>query len=151
MNYLTMNRDQILQRFKTLRQWRRGGERAPHKPLLVLYAIGKLLRGEDRLISYADDIEENLENLLREFGPRRDRHTPDQPFWRLRKEGIWEISDADNIRQTGSGNASITDLRKYNVSGGFNEVVFAQLQSDSKLTSEIIHNLLDAHFPPLTS
>ena len=40
--------------------------------LLVLYAIGKLLSGEDRLISYTDDIEENLENLLKEFGPRRD-------------------------------------------------------------------------------
>ena len=52
---------------------------------LVLYAIGKLLRGEDRLISYADDIEENLENLLKEFGPRRDNHNPQFPFWRLQK------------------------------------------------------------------
>ena len=75
-----MDRAQILQRFETLHQWRSGGERAPHKPLLVLYAIGKLLGGEDRLISYADDIEENLENLLREFGPRRDSYNPNSHF-----------------------------------------------------------------------
>ena len=38
-----MDKEQILQRFETLRQWGSGGERAPHKPLLVLYAIGKIV------------------------------------------------------------------------------------------------------------
>ena len=145
---MEMNSEQILQRFETLRQWGSGGERAPHKPLLVLYAIGKLLRGEDRLISYADDIEENLKNLLREFGPRRDHYNPQFPFWRLQNDGIWEVSDADRIRLTDSGDAYITDLRNYNVSGGFNETISEQLQNDSELTFEIVHSLLDAHFPP---
>lgn len=143
-----MNREQILQRFETLRQWGSGGERAPHKPLLVLYAIGKLLRGEDRLISYVDDIEENLGNLLREFGPRRDRYNPQFPFWRLQNDRIWEVSDADQINLTPSGDPHITDLRNYNVSGGFNQTIFEQLQNDSELTLEIVRNLLDAHFPP---
>ena len=143
-----MNREQILQRFETLRQWGSGGERAPHKPLLVLYAIGKLLRGEDRLISYTDDIEENLENLLREFGPRRDRYNPQFPFWRLQNDGIWEVTDADKIGLTPSGDAHITDLRNYNVTGGFNETISEQLQNDSELVFEVIHILLEKHFPP---
>ena len=143
-----MNREQILQRFETLRQWGSGGERAPHKPLLVLYAIGKLLRGEDRLISYPDDIEENLRNLLREFGPRRDQYNPHFPFWRLQNDGIWEVSNANQIRQTTSGDPYITDLREHNASGGFNETISEQLQNDSELTFEIVHSLLDAHFPP---
>ena len=143
-----MNREQILQRFETLRQWGSGGERAPHKPLLVLYAIGKLLRGEDRLISYTDDIEENLENLLREFGPRRDRYNPQFPFWRLQNDGIWEVSNADKIGLTPSGDAHITDLRNYNVTGGFNETISEQLQNDSELVFEVIHILLEKHFPP---
>ena len=143
-----MDKELILQKFETLRQWRSDGERAPHKPLLVLYAIGKLLRGEDRLISYADDIEENLENLLKEFGPRRDNHNPQFPFWRLQNDGIWEVTDADRIRQTDSGDAYITDLREHNVTGGFNETISEQLQNDLELTYEIIRSLLDAHFPP---
>lgn len=143
-----MNREEIIQRFETLRQWGSGGERAPHKPLLVLYTIGKLLRGEDRLISYIDDIEENLENLLKEFGPRRDNYNPQFPFWRLQNDGIWEVSDADQIRETVSGDAYITDLRNYNVSGGFNETVFDQLQNDSELVFVVIHKLLEKHFPP---
>ncbi len=142
-----MNREQILQRFENLQPWTSGGERAPHKPLLALYAIGKLLRGEDRLISYTDDIEETLENLLREFGPRRDRYNPHFPFWRLQNDGIWEVSNANNIRQTASGDAYITDLRDHNAFGGFNEAVFEQLQNDAQLTFDIIRSLLDAHFP----
>ena len=52
-----MEREQIIQKFQNLNVWKRKGERAPHKPLLALYAIGKLLRGEDRLMSYSDEIE----------------------------------------------------------------------------------------------
>lgn len=142
-----MDREIILQQFDTLRQWGRDGERAPHKPLLVLYAIGKLLRGEDRLISYNNEIEENLKDLLKEFGPRRDNYNPHFPFWRLQNDGIWEVTDANNIRETASGDAYITDLRNFNVSGGFKETISEQLQNDASLTVEIIHRLLDTHFP----
>ena len=65
----------------------------------------------------------------------------------MQNDGIWEVSDADKIRQTASGDAYITDLRNYNVSGGFNKTISEQLQNDSELTFEIIHSLLDAHFP----
>ena len=142
-----MEREVILQQFETLRQWGSGGERAPHKPLLVLYAIGKLLRSENRLISYKDDIEENLKNLLREFGPRRDSYNPHFPFWRLRNDDIWEVTKANNIRETASGDAYVTDLRNYNVSGGFIETISASLQDDLELCWEIIQSLLNAHFP----
>ena len=143
-----MTREDIIQGFETLIQGRSGGKRAPHKPLLALYAIGKLLRGEDRLISYTGDIEENLGNLLKEFGPRSDRYNTHYPFWRLQNDGLWEVSDAGKIGQTDSGDPHITDLRDHNVSGGFQEAIFEQLQNDSELTFDIIHSLLYAHFPP---
>lgn len=142
-----MDKEQILKKFETLQQWGSKGERAPHKPLLVLYAIGKLLQGDKRLISYTDDIEENLKNLLREFGPRRDNYNPHYPFWRLQNDGIWEVTDSEKIGLTDSKDAYVTDLRKYNVSGGFKETISEQLQKDYDLTVEIIHRLLDAHFP----
>lgn len=66
----------------------------------------------------------------------------------MQNDGIWEVTEADRIRLTDSGDAYITDLRNYNVSGGFNETISEQLQNDSELTVDIIHNLLDAHFPP---
>ena len=142
-----MDRQSIIQKFETLQQGKSGGKRAPHKPLLVLYAIGKLLRNENRLISYADDIAENLENLLREFGPRRDRNNPHVPFWRLQNDGIWEVTDADKIGQTPSGDPHINDLKDYKAAGGFNKNISERLQNDPKLTFEIVRSLLNSHFP----
>ena len=141
-----MDREAIIQKFESLRPWRRGGERAPHKPLLVLYAIGRLLRDEVRLIPYSE-VEQNLKQLLREFGPRRRRDKPQEPFWRLQKDGVWEVTDACKINEDSKGNVSISDLRDHNVSGGFHEAIAEQFQNDSKLASEIIQSLLDTHFP----
>ena len=141
-----MDRETIIQKFETLRQWQRAGERAPHKPLLVLYAIGELLRDGKRLLPYSE-IDEDLGNLLREFGPGRVNYGTQYPFWRLQNDGVWEISDADNIGQTASGDALKSDLVRYNVSGGFLKDIAHQLQNDSKLSFEIIQSLLDSHFP----
>ena len=141
-----MDREEIIQKFEQLKVWRNADERAPHKPLLVLYAIGKLLRNGNRLLPYSE-IDDNLGNLLREFGPRQTNYGTQYPFWRLQNDEIWEISDADKIGQTSSGDALKSDLVRYDVSGGFLEDIARQLQNDSKLSFEIIQNLLDAHFP----
>ena len=141
-----MDRESIVQKFETLNLWKSDGARAPHKPLLVLYTIGELLRGKSRLLPYSE-IDENLGNLLSEFGPRQSGHGTQFPFWRLQNDGIWEISDADKIRQTASGDALKGDLVHYDVSGGFTEDVAHQLQNDSDLAFEIVQNMLDAHFP----
>ncbi len=60
----------ILDRFARINIWKRGSERAPHKPLLLLCALAALQRGEDRLIPFAR-IEENVGCLLHDFGPPR--------------------------------------------------------------------------------
>ena len=141
-----MDREAIIQRFETLRRWRRAGERAPHKPLLVLYAIRKLRRDEVRLIPYSE-IDEHLEKLLREFGPRRANYRTQYPFWRLQNDGVWEVTNAHKIVPNSGGDVRKRDLLDYNVAGGFHEAIAEQLQNDSRLASEIIQSLLDAHFP----
>ena len=151
-----MKRKDIIQKFQDLNVWEREGERAPHKPLLVLYAIGKLLRDEDKLISYAD-IEEDLKNLLKEFGPWRKTYHPEQPFWRLRnakekKDIVWEIPNSHKIQEgkrkngKSTGNPNIRDLRRYG-KGRFLQPIADQLQNDFGLTFEVIGRLLASHFP----
>ena len=141
-----MDRESIVQKFDALSLWRKDGARAPHKPLLVLYAIGELLRGKSLLLPYSE-IDEHLGNLLSEFGSRRSSQGTQYPFWRLQSDGIWEVSDADKIRLTASGDAFKRDLVDYDVRGGFTEEVAKQLQTDSKMASEIIQTMLDGHFP----
>ena len=68
----------ILDRFASINIWKRGSEGAPHKPLLLLYALAALQRGEDRLIPFAR-IEEHVGRLLHNFGPPRATR-PEYPF-----------------------------------------------------------------------
>ena len=62
-----MNRDELLSRFEALNQWATGGQRAPHKPLLILLALGALARGQ-QYVRFAD-ARQPLTELLRDFGP----------------------------------------------------------------------------------
>jgi predicted restriction endonuclease len=55
--------------FDRLNVWSRGDQRAPHKPLLVLYALGRWSRGESGDIAFRD-AEPVLTSLLKEFGFR---------------------------------------------------------------------------------
>ena len=48
-----MTRDEILAAFDRIRVWQQGDRRAVHKPLLVLLALGRLLRGESPLVEFA--------------------------------------------------------------------------------------------------
>ena len=141
-----MNREEIIQKFEQLRVWRNAGERAPHKPLLVLYAIGQLLRGESQPLPYSE-VNEPLEHLLREFGPRRDNYRPEYPFWFLQNDGVWKVADADQNTPNLGKSPSNRKLLDHNVSGSFHKAIVEQLQNDSKLVYEIIQSLLDAHFP----
>src|SRR5262249_51332783 len=75
--------DALLKRFEELSVWRQGDLRAPHKPLLVLYALGRWQRGLTE-VSFRE-AEPELTALLREFGPPRRSDHPEQPFWRLQR------------------------------------------------------------------
>ncbi|RKU27682.1 restriction endonuclease [Candidatus Poribacteria bacterium] len=140
-----MDREEIIQRFQKMNVWQSRDKRAVHKPLLVLYSIGKLLRGEDRLTLY-QDVEEFLPNLLREFGPWREKYNPADPFWRLQNDGLWEVNNTQNVH-VHKDNASARDMKQYMSSGGFPEEIASKLQDDYGMTFEIIGRLLVKHFP----
>src|SRR5262249_61246985 len=71
-----------LDRFDRLAVWSRGEQRAPHKPLLVLYALGRWARGDQGGIPFGERDRDRTE-LLQAFGPPRRSYHPEYPFWRL--------------------------------------------------------------------
>jgi putative restriction endonuclease len=113
-----MTPDEIRDRFRSLTVWKRGGERAPHKPLLALYAIGRVLRGEPRMAPYAE-FDKDLAKLLAEFGPPRRTVRTEYPFWRLRNDEVWELSNTENVGESRSADARKSDLLAHDVRGGF--------------------------------
>jgi putative restriction endonuclease len=78
-----MPMQELMSEIKRQPAWEANGDRAPHKPLAILFAIGRALAGS-RMTRYVD-AEAKLKNLLDEFGPTRDVQHPEQPIWRLRQ------------------------------------------------------------------
>jgi putative restriction endonuclease len=142
-----MTREAILERFARLNVWSRGGQRAPHKPLLVLYALGRWSRGEAADIPFAE-VDPVLTELLKEFGPARQSYHPEYPFWRLQNDGVWAIQAADGLKSRKSNtDPPKTELLKNKVSGGFSADMQAALRADPTLVTDIAIRLLETHFP----
>ncbi len=140
-----MKRAELLERVDALRVWQKGEERAPHKPLLLLLALGEMSRGE-LSISY-EVCERKLGELLRDFGPPRTP-APELPFWHLQRDGLWEVR-ADTPIPLGKNGKRPTkqSLRSLHAEGHFRADVRTLLQRDPALVREIGRRLLDAHFP----
>ena len=92
----------IFEMFEKIKFWQQGGQRAPHKALLILYALARLQQGAGRMISYLE-IDNALRSLLIEFGPSRKSYHPEYPFWRLQNDNVWEVPAADTL-STRKGN-----------------------------------------------
>ena len=133
--------------FENLTVWKQGDQRAPHKPLLALCALGRLRRGDERLISYAD-LDRELRKLLKEFGPPRKSYHPEYPFWRLQNDGVWEVSGAGSVRtRKSSTDVPKSELLRHNVHGGFTDEIYGKLKSDPSLYAAVATHLLEANFP----
>lgn len=142
-----MNREEFLQALESLNVWKRGGVRAPHKPLLLLLTLGRLSRDENRLVRY-EEVEARMRQLLDRFGPPRKATHPEFPFWHLQTDGLWEIPDADRLpKKKGGSSVPASTLRKSGVLGGLPHSVDQLLRRDPELVETAAVTLLNGHFP----
>lgn len=138
----------LIEAFDNIRSFSRGGEPAPHKALLLLAALASVQRREPRLLLYSQ-LEPQLRDLLRQFG-WNSAPTPHYPFWRLRRDGMWEVpEEADLLRlENASGDVPVTALRELSARGGFTEQVYRQLRRNPRLVNELAARVLERSFPP---
>ncbi|OXS64605.1 putative restriction endonuclease [Bacillus sp. V-88] len=136
-----MNSFELKERINNLSIWKKGDQRAPHKPLLILFALGHLQADKPRFISY-EVTREKLTELLREFGPLRKSYHPEEPFVRLKRDGIWLLDKEINAKSP-----SNRQLMADEVAGGFTPEVYKLLKNDLRLVQEIAHIILENHFP----
>ena len=89
---------------KTLQQaiaditiWRKGEQRAPHKPLLLLHVLAAYQQGHGRLFDYGSEVRDPLHSLLERFGP-----------WVLgatKRRALFNIRQQQTAPCRGTGNA----------------------------------------------
>jgi putative restriction endonuclease len=132
-----------IERVEQLRRWTRNGERAPHKPLLLLYALGRYQADGGAPVRYSD-AEDELNKLLTEFGPPR-KTSPAYPFHHLTSDGLWVVHTADGRPSPGS---NVGQLRTSGAEGSLSPDLINALNSDSHLLAQLARVLLDSNFEP---
>jgi putative restriction endonuclease len=138
--------DALSAKFRQLQVWSRREERAPHKPLLILLALGKLQAGADRLLRF-NDIEKPLTGLLSDFGPPRRSPHPEYPFWRLRNDGIWEVPRHSELKLKRNSDPLKSELLGLRIEGGFPEEIYTVLSRHPEIVRSVACEVLAAHFP----
>jgi putative restriction endonuclease len=142
-----MSNEGVLQLFDKLNVWSRGDQRAPHKPLLVLYALGRWSRGDRADIPFKQ-VDADLTGLLKEFGPPRQSYHPEYPFWRLQNDGVWLVhANGPLTTRQSSTDAKKSELLAKEATGAFAPGVQAALTANPALVPEIAARLLENHFP----
>jgi len=116
--------------------------RAPHKPLLLLYALGRISRNEFAPMRYVE-VEADLLVLLREWGPPNVTKAS-YPFRRLANDrGLWLVAGSDG---TIAGDER-TELIRVDATGQLDPAFIEALQRDPGLIVLISRYLLDANWP----
>ncbi len=146
-----LNRDRIIDQVKNLKTNMAGGVCSPHKPLLLLHAIGRLQQGKRQFQNWKE-IEPQLTNLLSRFGwqntPRPGRN-PHYPFRFLINDGLWEVPEAGQLKEGNDGSFLLSDLNALDPKGGLPDEIYTHLLENPALTAEIVQLLLHEYFPEI--
>ncbi len=135
-------RESVLERLTSFRQYLHDGERVPHKPLLVLLALGSLAESGSSAMPWSS-AESRLADLIAEFGPpsRTGRaQSAAYPFTRLRRDGVWTLDQpvADDL---------VRPLRDGDVTGRLERALEAPLREDPSLLYTAARRLVESQFP----
>lgn len=136
-----LKNDEILERLASLRQHEREGRRSPHKPLLVLLALGRMTESGSSEIPWSV-AEKLLADLIADFGPPSQTgraQSAAYPFTRLRSDGIWTLDTDVPMDRVGP--------LKAGVSGRFEASLEQALKERPALIPTVARSLVDAHFP----
>jgi hypothetical protein len=95
-----LDRETLLARFDAIRQFARGGRRAPNKPLLLLYALARLKHDRQAEIRF-NTTEAALQPLLRVYGPWGASARVSYPYSRLVGDDLWQLPDRAELFDAG--------------------------------------------------
>ena len=137
----------LLEKISNLRINVSGDRRAPHKPLLLLYALGQLRLGRKQLTF--NEVKSALDPLLVAYAPPvRNRHQPELPYWHLATDGLWSVHDVDSLDRQASGFPTMKALRESTAQ--LSEEFAKQLECDPDFYFRVVQSLLDQHFASST-
>ncbi|THA57324.1 hypothetical protein E6R62_08520 [Streptomyces sp. A1136] len=145
-----VTRDELLNVLSGLRLARIAGQRAPHKPLLVLWLLGRFAATGSTSVTYAD-LEEPVSGLINEFGPdvtsqARARERAAMPFVHLERT-LWDPRDSDGRPIASDAPERGNRLRAQGARGRLRPEV-ETLLADPGTLADAARLLLERYFDP---
>ncbi|CCH85802.1 conserved protein of unknown function [Modestobacter italicus] len=137
--------EQWLARVQKLRRWSRDGQRAPHKPLLLLWMLAgfrPVAPGRSHSPSWRSPSASCSATSARAVAS----HHPEFPFPHLTNDGLWAMTDATGADARPLGTA-VGRLRSAGAVGQLEPAFEAALPADPTLLAAAVRALLDANFP----
>jgi putative restriction endonuclease len=140
------SRDFVL-RLGAINVYKRGEQRAPHKPLYLLLLLALLQQKAPRLVKFVE-IREKLNEALRLFAPRVASVNSHYPFWRLQNDNLSEVVHRSELKiRQSNHDPTVSSLIASEAMGGLMKEDFELLIENVDLQSLVTHKILDAHFP----
>lgn len=139
-----MSREELLKKFESIKTWGVGDKRAPHKPLLILFALGQLQSNKESLAYRL--VDEKLTSLLEEFGSSKNLR-PYYPFVRLANDKIWAFDKPYLIETYPGADPGKPYLLEHDIHAGFSNDVLGAFRQYPDLIAVVAQSILDSNFP----
>jgi hypothetical protein len=140
-------RDRFLHALGSLSVSTVAGSRSPHKPLLALMALARWKDAGATQLSFrevAEPLGRAIKSLL---PPDVSAVDPSQPFWRLQKDEIWEVSLDGQLSSPTESQPSTQELERAGTTGGFRQPIYRLLETDEDLVWDAAGHLATTYFP----
>jgi len=135
-----MTNSEILKLFSSINCARLGDGYAPHKPILVLLLLERILKGHTNNFSFAE-LEHDLKKWLEKYGSNNASSTRNEPFWRLKNDGIWDITAPAELSSQ-SSTPTPKQLIEANVSAQLKDDLYQGIRNNPTLIAEIAKSLV---------
>lgn len=140
-----MTREALFKRFDRIRTHKKDDFEAPHKALVLLMALAKVLAGT-RWLSFAT-VNEPLKKLIERFGKDRASYGVEDPFWRLKNDRgrFWEVRKVPPDRLRNIAPPSEDELLDFGAEAGFTDEVHSALRQNPTWVISLANAIYDAH------
>lgn len=134
-----MTEEELINILEGLVTWRKGDQVAPHKPLMILFALSKYLNEGQAELHYPN-VYESFGNLLEQYTNSK-KQTPFNPFYRLYKQtpNLWHSSSPRTLKDTEITHKVLLEM---NMPAGLHPEILELIQSQPRVIQRIIEVLL---------
>jgi len=136
-----MTSAEIFKLFGAINCARLGDGYAPHKPILILLLLERILNGHVNNFAFSE-LDHDLKKLLEKYGSNNASNTRNEPFWRLKNDGLVDINAPTELLEQ-ANTPTPNQLIEANVSARLKDELYKALLHDPKLIALIAKTLVN--------